>query len=246
MALARGTNVYFKNYKNSGEQELWRGLHEEAIKIYGHDMFYIPRVIDTYDPVYGEDDTSKYERAIPIEMYLKTFDGYEGDGLFQSKFGGLNLGDQVRFLVSKRVFDQELTQPLGILRPNESDLIHFPMIGKTFSILYTNYKEFFYQLGDNYIWEIVCELFTYTNQTFSTGIPEIDELNNHSTDIADYAIVDENGNPLVDEHGTSIVMGTYKLDVIDPNADNDAIQDEQELDELIPWSEVDPYSEGNY
>ena len=44
----------------------------------------------------------------------------------------------------------------------------------------------------------------------------------------------------------------YDLEVIDPGSDNDDIQDEAdgepdtEADELINWSETDPFSNGKY
>jgi uncharacterized protein YuzB (UPF0349 family) len=80
----------------------------------------------------------------------------------------------------------------------------------------------------------------------NTGIEEIDRLQkDHSIDILDYVVTDEGGYYLMDEDGDYIVNEKYNLATIDPNADNDFIQ--QESDEFLDFSEYDPFSEnGRY
>jgi len=81
------TNVYFDNYNYQPEQTLYEDLIIEAIKIYGVDVKYIPRVLNNYDELYTEDAISSYECAIDIEMYVKSVDGFTGEGVFLSKYG---------------------------------------------------------------------------------------------------------------------------------------------------------------
>lgn len=249
--LAKGTNRYFDQFTQTNEQDLVESLIVESIKIHGHDVYYLPRTKVSFDPIYGEDDISEFNRALPIEMYIVSVDGFQGDGVFLSQFG-LEIRDQVTFSVARRVFNENITLETQQELPQAGDLIYFPLNGKCFEIRFVNYKEFFYQLGKLHTWELVCELYEYSNEKFNTGIDEIDIIQKHSTDLLDYALTDGYGNQLVDENGNVIVSEDYDLEVIDPGSDNDDIQDEAdgepdtEADDLINWSETDPFSNGKY
>lgn len=103
-------NKYFNNYTFSREQDVVEDLILESIKIYGHDVKYLPRSLVNNDHLFGEDTLSKFEEAIDIEMYLKSMEGFEGDGQFLSKFG-LEIRDQIVLTVSRKRFDQAITSP---------------------------------------------------------------------------------------------------------------------------------------
>ena len=103
-------NKYFNNYAYSREQDVVEDLILESIKIYGHDVKYLPRSLVKNDHLFGEDTLSKFEEAIDIEMYLKSMEGFEGDGQFLSKFG-LEIRDQIVLTVSRKRFDQVVTSP---------------------------------------------------------------------------------------------------------------------------------------
>ena len=60
------TSFFFNNFQASQEQLLIENLVIESIRIYGHDVYYIPRKLNKYDDVYGADDQSSYEVAYPI------------------------------------------------------------------------------------------------------------------------------------------------------------------------------------
>lgn len=235
------TNVFFNNFQNSQEQNLLENLIIEAIRIYGEDMFYVPRKLNNYDNLYTEDDQSSYEQAFMVEMYIKSVDGFSGDGSFMSKFG-LEIRDQVVFSIAQRVFNDEIGYYTLAPRPKEGDLIYFPLNRKCFQIRYVNKQEFFYQLGALQTWELTCELFEYGNEVINTGIPEIDALaTNYSTDILSWTIRDEQGDYVLTETGEYLVMEGYDLDNI-MQGDNDII--EAEADEFIDFSDMDPFSEG--
>lgn len=76
------TNLYFNNHAFSGEQNLIEDLIIESIKIYGVDCYYMPRTLVAEDLVFGEDTLSKFDHAYMIEMYIKSVDGFEGEGRF--------------------------------------------------------------------------------------------------------------------------------------------------------------------
>jgi len=235
------TNFYFNNFKQSQEQNLLENLIIEAIRIYGEDMYYVPRNINNLDKLYTADDQSSYTQAFMMEFYIKSVDGFSGDGNFMSKFG-LEIRDQVIFSCAQKVFNQEIGAYTTLPRPREGDLIYFPLNNKCFQIKYVNKFEMFYQLGALQTWEMTCELFEYSDEVFNTGIPEIDAIQTKfSTNILDYTINDEQGQPLLDEDGNYIVVEQYDMQTIIGTGDNDIIQ--QESDQFVDFSVYDPFSE---
>ncbi len=244
------TNFYFNNFAASNEQNLLHDLIIESIRIYGEDMFYVPRKLNNYDQVLGADDSSSYETAILVELYIKSVDGFGGDGNFMSKFG-LQIRDQVVFSIAQRVFAREVASITTQLRPNEGDLIFFPLNDKCFQIKYVKKQEMFYPLGTLPTWELTCELFEYSNETLNTGIPEIDKLQiQFSTNVYDWALLDESGNILTDESGNILVREDYGNN-ISQFEDNDIIQFGSNnfpigSDDFIDFTEKNPFSEGNY
>ena len=206
-------------------------------------MLYIPRKINNYDSVYGADDQSSFEHAISIEMYIKSIDGFSGDGDFMSKFG-LEIRDQVIFSVAQRRFTEEVGEITSQPRPNEGDLIYFPLNNKCFQIKYTNKFEMFYQLGALQTWEMTCELFQYSNEIMNTGIPEIDILQkNFSTNELNCTISDGAGGLLTTEDGSLIDLENVSLQSSTPAADNEQIQ--KESNNFVNFDISDPFSEKN-
>lgn len=234
------TNFYFNNFSNSQEQLLLENLIIESIKIYGEDMYYLPRTLNNKDEIYGTDDVSTYDKAILVELYIKSVDGFGGDGSFMSKFG-LEIRDQVTFTIAKRVFDEEIGASEKFLRPREGDIIYFPLNKKMFQIKYVDNKPVFYQLGALQVYDMTCELFEYSGEQFNTGIPEVDDIQDKlSMNIFDYGVLTEDGYNLITESGDYIALETYIMNDIDPFADNDFIQQESDL--ILDWSEKDPFS----
>ena len=204
-------------------------------------MFYIPRKLNNYDSVYGADDQSSYENAYPIEIYIKNIDGFQGDGSFMSKFG-LEIRDRVVFSMAQRVFNEEVGSYTNQVRPNEGDLIYFPLNKKCFQIKYVNKQEFFYQLGSLQTWEVTCELFEYSGETINTGIPEIDILQKKfDTNQYNWSLKDQDGYILLDEDGYMLVLEGSGVDDLIPAAENDEIQRESDL--FVDFTAYDPFSE---
>ena len=236
------TNFYFNNYKNSGEQDLLESLIVEAIRIYGEDMYYITRNINSLDKLYTADDQSSYTKAFLCEFYIKSVDGFSGDGNFMSKFG-LEIRDQVVFSIAQRTFSNEIGAYTTLIRPNEGDLIYFPLNNKCFQIKFVQKFEMFYQLGALQTWELTCELFEYADEVFNTGIPEIDSIQKkESTNILDFTILDEQGRYLTDEQDNYLVVEAYNLDTIIGTGTNEVVSGESNT--FIDWSVHDPFSEG--
>ena len=238
------TSVYFNNYASSQEQNLLQDLIAESIKIYGNDMYYLPRSAVNYDTIYLEDTLREYKQAIFLEMYIKSVDGFEGDGTFLSKFN-LEIRDQITFSVSSRSFFDEVTQAANIERPREGDLIFFPQIKRLFEITYTDKYALFAPLGSLPLFDLKCQMFEYNGEILDTGIMDIDDIQyNYSPTLNNFALLDESGKQLTTETGFSLIKESYDINMTDPSADNDEI--ESEALEFIDFSERDPFSEGSF
>lgn len=217
----------------------------ESIKIYGHDMYYCPRTLIAKDDIYGEDTISEYKTAYYIDLYIRNFDSYEGDGNFLSKFN-LEIRDQMTLTVSVRNFMNEIGNIEMIDRPQEGDLIYIPMLDRLLVIKYVNKNPVFYQMGAIQMYDLVCEMFEYSSERFSTGIEAIDSIEtNLSLDASEYALLTQDGFIITDQDGYQIVQGGYNFETQarDPYEDNTEF--ETEGDSILDWTQIDPFSEGN-
>ena len=165
------TNLYFQNTTSHAEQELINSLTSEVIQIHGMDVFYLPRTLIKEDLIMGEDILSKFSTAYEIEMYLKTTDGFGGEGDLVTKFG-LDVRDEVIFTVHKDRF--ELSTDMD--KPLEGDLIFLPISKGLFEIKFVEHEQPFYQAGKNYSFDLTCELFQYAEEQLETGISDIDAI----------------------------------------------------------------------
>jgi hypothetical protein len=237
------TNFFFNNFQASQEQLLLEDLVIEAIKIYGHDVYYLPRKLNNYDDVYGADDISSYESSYPVEMYIKSIDGFTGDGEFLSKFG-VEIRNQVVFSIARRRFNDDIGEFTTQVRPNEGDIIYFPLNQRSFIIRFVNKYEMFYQLGALQTWEMTCDVFEYSGESFSTGIPEIDIIQkNNNTNILDWTINSELSEEIKTEDGDYLIQeGKSATDIV---VSDDADEIQKESDMFVDFSAADPFSEGN-
>lgn len=169
------TNVYF-SHGTRNEQTLIEDLIIESLRIYGQEFFYIPRTLVSKDDVLGEDRLSQFKSSFPIEMYFENVDSLDGQGAFIQKFG-LMMEQSASLVVSRRRWEQmvgrygQTTLPS---RPNEGDLLYFPLTGGLFEIKFVKHQDPFYQLGKLYVYKLQVELFQYSSERIDTGIREVD------------------------------------------------------------------------
>lgn len=234
---------YFNNVGASNEQNLIEDLIVEAIKIYGIDMYYIPRTTVNRDSILREGETYSFGNAIGIEMYVKNVNGMMGEGEFLSKFG-LEVRDQMVLIASQRSFSNEISIILGEQRPLEGDLIWFPLTQALYQIKFVNKKPVFYQLGALQVYEMTVELFEYSSEIFDTGIAQIDSAYNaYSMVTNDYIILTESGDSLATEDGIFITLEEFRaVDVDNSGAENEYF--EAAALEFVDFTEIDPFSEG--
>ena len=237
------TNFYFNNFGASNEQGLIEDLIIESIRMYGLDMYYIPRTKNNVSDVFNDVQYSTYNNPVFVEMYIQNVDGFQGDGEFLSKFG-VEVRDQITFTISQRVFNQEVGIYTNETRPNEGDIIWFPLTASLYQIKYVNKKAIFYQLGALQTYDIVCELYEGNSDIFNTGIAEIDDKYNALSLVDDsYAILMEDGAVLMTEYNEKVLNENYSIDTIDVQADNDVYDLTTNID-FIDFTEIDPFSEG--
>jgi hypothetical protein len=173
-------NLYFTQ-GTFGEQNLIKDLIEEQIKIYGMEVYYIPRQLFE-DRVWHDIYYSQFKESYLIEMYLENFEGFGGKGDLMSKFG-LKVTDEITLTVSRRRwkdFVDVRTNKIVTGRPNDGDLIWFPLNKMVYEIKFVENQAPFYQLNGLYVYTLTCELFEYGDSILDTGIKTIDNLNKES------------------------------------------------------------------
>ena len=231
------------------EQRLVEDLIIESIKIYGMEVFYMPRTLVAKDNLFGEDVLSKFEDAYPIEMYIKSVDGFSGDGDFLSKFG-LEIRDEMVLTVAQTRFHEEIgdtltTEDAG--RPVEGDLIYFPLNGKVFEVKFVEHEAVFYQMGSLQTYDLTLELFEYSHEQFNTDIAAIDAIETaYSGDMSFYQLLMEDGSTFVMEDGSSIVNDGYRIENTDASANNEYYTSQTQSGSslnFIDWSESNPFGD---
>ena len=175
------------------EQFLIQDLINEHLKIFGIDVYYLPRKFFKTDDIIREVQSSKFDDSFLIEAYLNNYEGYSPGSDLMTKFG-ISLRNEVILTISRERFEEFITPflqgissgiddgliadyDLGNLttRPKEGDLIYFPLGERLFEIKHVEFERPFYQLGKNYIYELNCELYEYENELIDTSINEIDD-----------------------------------------------------------------------
>jgi hypothetical protein len=135
-------------------------------------------------------------------------------------------------------------------RPQEGDLIYFPLNRKLFEIKFVEHEDVFYQTGRLQTYDIRCEMFEYSSERLNTGNTEIDAIETtHTTDIIpEYAMLLEDNDNMVFEDGDFMVE-EYQVETTQPTADNTYIEDQafNEYDRMttgiVDFSESNPFSE---
>jgi hypothetical protein len=168
-------NVYF-SHGTKNEQYLIEDLIIESISIWGQQFYYVPRTLINKDEILGEDRLSKFENAYPIDMYLESVSGFEGQGAFVQKFG-LMMEQSATLTVARRTWERTVGKHNSTILPNrpcEGDLLYFPLTNGLFEIKFVEHQDPFYQLKKLYVYRLQVELFQYASERIETGIQDID------------------------------------------------------------------------
>ena len=165
--MARST--YF-THGTRNEQFLLQNLVEEHLKMFGMDVLYCPREIMVKDGVFNEEVIGEFNDAYIIEAYLENFEGFQGGGDLLTKFGVAQT-DEITMIISQQRFSDLISQFLLLdkdyqapERPQEGDLIFFPLTSNYFEIKFVEHEEPYYQLGKGYVYKLKAELFEYSDE----------------------------------------------------------------------------------
>ena len=223
------TNHWFRQNDSIVEQRLIENLITEAIEIYGINTWYIRRNTLNQDNIIVDEKYASFDAAYPLTAFVKTNEGFEGEGDFLSKFG-LEIRDRMILSISRTTFNKSVAvKSPNTIRPFEGDLIYFPLNRKLFEIKFVEHEPVFYQMGALQAYDVTCELFEYNNETFATGVTEIDNIYKYklNSDLDDVTYVPD----------------SYDQETNDPLAINTVVQ--QESNSIFAWDETDPFSEGS-
>jgi hypothetical protein len=214
-------NSYFLQGSPS-EQRLIQDLINEQLKMYGQDVLYMPRRIIGEKTIIKEIVASKFDDSFRIEAYLMNYDGFSNAGDLLSKFG-VRSTDEINLVISKERYDDFISPLLKLwpedqrklaYRPQEGDLIWFPLDESLFEIKYVEGKKPFYQLNNLYVYELRCERFEVEDEIID--VPEVDptgiEVNESIKDIGNVYTIQMVGS------GATTAVATVGFATNDPNS----------------------------
>jgi len=166
---------------SASEQRLVQDLINEQLKIYGVEVFYMPRKFVGTDDVMKENIVAKFDDSFALEAYVQNYEGFAGSGDLMTKFG-VRTTDELTLVISREryedfvsVFYQDGNEETKLTsRPKEGDLIYFPLSDSLFEVKFVEHEQPFYQLGKLYMYQLTCELYEYEDAVIDTSIEEID------------------------------------------------------------------------
>ena len=171
------TNLYFSQ-KVRSEQNLYEDIIIESLKMYGQDVYYLPRDLVNEDTIFGDDIPSSFNSSHKVEMYIENIEGFDGEGDLFSRFG-VEIRDEATFVVSRRRWIQQVQRmdtELTSVRPREGDLIYTPLSNSLFQIMHVEHEQPFYQLSNLPVFKMRCQLFEYNDEDLDTGVEVIDKI----------------------------------------------------------------------
>ena len=168
-------NPFFQQ-GSASEQRLVQDLINEQLRMFGVEIYYMPRNFLGTKTVIKENVLATFTDSHIIEAYVQNYEGFQGSGDLMTKFG-IRTTDELTLVISQERFEDFVT-PFGAdlldTRPKEGDLIYFPLSDSLFEIKFVEHENPFYQLGKLFMYELKCELFEYEDEVINTTIEEID------------------------------------------------------------------------
>ena len=247
---------------NQNEKNLYEDLIIEGLKIYGHDVYYLPRTLVNQDLILGEDSLSKFDDSYLIEMYVETTEGLAGEQELINKFG-LEIREETTFMLSKRRWTNAVDSEHTMIkegRPNEGDIIYYPLLNKFFEISFVEDQEPFFQLGNLPVYKLRARTWEYSSEKLDTGVTDIDSAEDQfSLDVLAHQFMLEDGtgslqleNDSVDGTVNYFINEEYNIQTQSPYADNldlDAqagFNTADTSDDILDFTERNPFGEVDF
>jgi hypothetical protein len=258
-------NHYFQQGKGIGsseEQLLYEDLIIEGLKIYGQDIYYLPRSLINRDLILGEDSLSKFNTAHMVEMYMETTEGFAGEQEIINKFG-LEIREDTTFMVSKRRFNEAVDSKTTLIkegRPNEGDILYMPLMNSFFEIKFVQDQEPFFQLSNLPVYKLVCTRWEYSSERLDTGVTDIDAAEDaYTLDQLQHqvSLEAETGsllleNDAADGESNYMLLETYNIQTQSAYADNIDLDTEagfdtaSTADDILDFTERNPFGEVDF
>ena len=255
-------NHYFQSGNgigNTAEKRLHEDLIVEGLKIYGKDVYYLPRTLVNRDLILGEDMSSKFDDSYLIEMYMETTEGFAGDQELINKFG-LEIREDTTFMVSKRRWQDQVDSSHAMIvegRPNEGDIIYMPLMNSFFEIQFVEDQEPFFQLGQLPVYKLRCTRWEYSSEQLNTGVTDIDSAEDqYSLDQLAHQVTLEDGtgalqleNESVGDETNYMLLESYAIQTQSPYADNIDLDTEagfdtaSTADDILDFTERNPFGD---
>ena len=258
-------NHYFQGGNGIGnqhEKRLYEDLIVEGLKIYGHDVYYLPRTLVNRDLILGEDTSSRFDDSYLIETYFETTEGFAGQQEIINKFG-LEIRDDTTFVIAKRSWQNQVDNPATQIvegRPNEGDIIYFPLMNSFFEIQFVEDQEPFFQLGNLPVYKLRVTRWEYSSEKLDTGVAAIDAAEDeYSLDTLQHKTSLEDGSgsiimeqPLASGQPAFILLETFATTTVQDQSDfaqNDDLDTEAGFDtasvadDILDFTERNPFGE---
>ena len=247
---------------NTNEKKLYEDLIIEGLKIYGHDVYYLPRTLVNQDLILGEDSLSKFDDSYLIEMYVETTEGLAGEQELINKFG-LEIREETTFMLSKRRWMDAVDSYHTMIkegRPNEGDIIYYPLLNKFFEISFVEDQEPFFQLGNLPVYKLRARTWEYSSERLDTGVTDIDSAEDqYSLDMLAHQFMLEDGSGALQLENDSVsgdknyfINEEYNIQTQSTYADNldlDAqagFNTEDTSDDILDFTERNPFGEVDF
>jgi hypothetical protein len=250
------TNPFFSTGTTS-EQHLYEDIIVEQLKIYGQDVYYLPRKLANKDTIFGEDPASSFDDSYIIEMYVNNTDGFMGEQEIIKKFG-LELRDDIKFTVSKLRWETLISNNSDLqntTRPNEGDLVYFPTTKAFFEIQFVEHEQPFYQQSALPVYNLSCTKWEYASERLDTGIATIDATEDAlSTDTMNFQFTLENevGSFVLESdigETNYVINESFTMKTQQPADDGKAFETKagtttsSTADDILDFSERNPFGE---
>ena len=202
-------NHYFQGGRgigNDSEKRLHEDIIIESLKIFGQDIYYLPRTLVNRDLVLGEDTSSRFDDSYLLEMYFETTEGFAGENEIINKFG-LEIRDDTTLVLSKRRFEDHVSSKATLTasgRPNEGDIVFVPLLNSYFEIQFVEDQEPFYQLGNLPVYKLKVTRWEYASEQINTGNELLDQVEDKYT-------LDQLQHKLTLEYGQEVLTGVGSI-----------------------------------
>jgi len=129
-------------------------------------------------------------------------------------------------------------------RPQEGDLIYFPLVENLFEIKFVEHENIFYQTGRLQTYDLRCEIFEYSSERINTGNTQIDSIEDeYSLDALYWQVtLESNTGVTILEDGDNLLQ-EFSLNLTDNQANNSLFRSEILTNDILDFTETNPWGD---